>query len=240
MPVETGHVPDPETLDQFKNSFAYGSRNDLLFKFIKDLSAEEAGEFLQGLLTRVGESADDGDVGRLLDHVYAWQVRAYAPREDAAHGGRWAYEDAPFARLARPVAESRVALLTSSGHFVAGDDPEPFGVKDMSQHEATVRILDFLRSTPQLSVIPSDTPQERLRVRHPGYDIRGAVADPNVSFPLERMREAAREGLIGELAPEAYSFVGAAAQTRIIGESGPEWAARLKQRGVDAAVLVPV
>lgn len=240
MSVEASRAAESETLELFKNSFAYGTRTDLLFKFLKDLSSEEAAEFLQGLLTKVGESAGDGDVARLLDHVYAWQVRAYAPREDGVHGGTWAYEDAPFAPLARPLSDARVALFTSSGHFVAGDDPEPFGVKNMSQEASIARIVDFIRSKPQLSLIPSDTPDERLRVRHPGYDIRGALADPNVAFPLERMRELARERVIGELAAEAYSFMGATAQSRIVRESGPEWAARLRQRGVDAAVLVPV
>ena len=110
----------------------------------------------------------------------------------------------------------------------------------MTQDEATRRIGEFIRSKPQLSVIPSETPIEHLRVRHGGYDIRGASADANVAFPLERMRECEREGLIGTLAPDAYSFVGAAAQTLIIKESGPEWTERLKQRGVEAAVLVPV
>lgn len=231
---------ESETLEQFKQSFAYGSRTDLLFKFIKDLSSEEAADFLQGLLSRMGEAADDADVAPLIDHVYAWQVRAYAPRDGTAHGGAWVYESGPFTPLAKPVSDTRVALVTSSGHFVAGEDPEPFGVKDMTQEESIPRVVDFLRSKPQLSVIPADTPVERLRVRHPGYDIRGALADPNVAFPLERMREFAREGVIGELAAEAYSFVGAAAQDRVTGESGPEWAALLKERGVEAAVLVPV
>jgi hypothetical protein len=145
----------------------------------------------------MGEAADDGDVARLIDHVYAWQVRAYEPRDGAAHGGAWVYESGPFTPLGKTVADARVALVTSSGHFVAGGDPEPFGVKNMTQEESISRILDFLRSKPQLSVIPADTPIEHLRVRHPGYDIRGALADPNVAFPLERMRELARERVIG-------------------------------------------
>lgn len=240
MSDEERRVAESETFEQFKNSFAYGTRTDLLFKFLKDLSSEAAAEFLAGLLTKVGESADDGDVARLIDHVYAWQVRAYAPHAEAAHKSAWVYESGPFTPLGKPVSDARVALVTSSGHFVAGDDPEPFGVKHMSQDESIPRILDFLRSKPALSVIPADTPNQDLRVRHPGYDIRGALADPNVAFPLERMREFVRERVVGELAAEAYSFVGAAAQGRIVSESGPEWAALLKTRGVEAAVLVPV
>jgi hypothetical protein len=229
-----------ETFEHFRKSFAYGSRTDLAFKFLKELGDEAAADFLQALLSVVGQASDDGDVGPLIDHVNAWQARAYAPRDGTAHGGTWVYDDGPFTPLGKSISDARVALFTSSGHSVEGQDPEPFGVKHMTQEEAIPRILEFLRSQPQLSVIPADTPNDRLRVRHPGYDIRGAQADPNVSFPLERLRELARERAVGELAAEAYSFVGAAAQARIIAESGPQWATLLKAHGVEAVVLVPV
>lgn len=231
---------EPESFEQFKESFSYGSRTDLLFKFIKKLPADDAARFIQLLFRQTGESADDGDLGRILDLIFEWQVRAYAPGTESGPGHSWAYDSGPFAVLPKPVSRARVALFTSSGHFLTGNDPEPFGVTDMTQDEATRRIDDFVRAKPQLSVIPSDTPNERLRVRHGGYDIRGALVDPNVTFPLERLRELAAAGVIGELASEAYSFVGAAAQKRIVGESGPEWAALLRERGVDAVVLVPV
>jgi D-proline reductase (dithiol) PrdB len=110
----------------------------------------------------------------------------------------------------------------------------------MTQHEAMARVDAFLKAEPTLSVIPVDTPTEKLRVRHGGYDIRGAVADPNVAFPLERMRELAREERIGELAANAYSFVGACAQTPLLKHTGPEWVKLLQSQAVDAVVMVPV
>lgn len=229
-----------ESFDAFKNSFSYGARTDLLFKFIKALPAGEAGCFIQALFRAVGDSADDGDLGRVIDLVYEWQVRGYAPRDAPAKPPAWTYDSGPFARLSKPVSRARVALVASSGHFVDGDDPRSLGVAGMSQEEAVRRIDEFLKARPALSAIPLGTPNDRLRVRHPGYDIRAALADPNVTFPLERMRQLAREGAIGELADDAYSFVGAAAQTPIVRECGPEWAERLKTRGVEAALLVPV
>jgi D-proline reductase (dithiol) PrdB len=96
-----------------------------------------------------------------------------------------------------------------------------------------------LREAPQLSSIPIATPSSNLRVRHGGYDIRAAARDPNVVLPLDRLRDLAAEGVIGELAPRAYSFVGAAAQTPLRRESAPGWAAMLRGEGVDAVVLVP-
>ena len=224
-----------ETFAQFKDSFSYGSRTDLAFKFLKRLSPEDAAEFFQVLLQKLGETVDDGDADRLVQHAYAWQVRAYAAAER-----HFVYDDRPFTPLRTPLEQARVVLFTSSGHFVAGDDPRPFGVADMTQEEAIARIDDFLRATPHLSVIPAGTPSSHLRVRHGGYDIRAAEKDPNVVFPLERVRELAAAGVIGELAPQAYSFVGAAAQTRLKRETAPEWAATLRAQGVDAVLLVPV
>lgn len=223
-----------ETFAEFKRSFLYGSRADLNFKFLKDLSDADAAQFFQDLLHKLADTLDDSDLTRVADHVFTWQAKAYTGASS------WRYPDSPFTPLRKPLAKSRVALFTSSGHFVAGDDPEPFGVKEMTQVDAMARIDDFLREEPVLSVIPRDTPLEQLRVRHGGYDIRSAQADPNVSFPLALMRAFAQEGRIGELAANAYSFVGACAQTPLIKRTGPKWVERLQAEAIEAAVLVPV
>ena len=223
-----------ESFEEFRSSLAYGSRTDLNFKFLAGLSDEDAASFLQELLWKLGDVFDDGQLGRLVQHVYEWQVRAYSGE------GEWAYADGPFTPLRKPLSESRLVLLTSSGHFVEGDDPEPFGVKDMTQEEAVGRILEFIQSKPRLSSIVVGTPKEKLRVRHPGYDIRGAQADPNVVFPHEILLELEREGHIGELFREAYSFVGACSQKRLLKESGSEWVGMLQEQQIDAALLVPV
>ncbi len=224
----------PESFDEFKCSFAYGSRTDLNFKFLAGLPDQEAGEFFQGLLWKLGDAFDDGQFTRLIDHVYEWQVQANAGE------GKWTYAEGPFAPLRKPLSESRLALMASSGHFVEGDDPEPFGVKNMTQEEAANSILKFIRSEPRLSRIPIDTPKENLRVRHGGYDVRGALADPNVVFPSEILLDLEREGRIGELAREAYSFVGACAQRRLLKKTGPEWVKIFQQKQIDVALLVPV
>ena len=223
-----------ESFEDFKNSFAYGTRTDLNFKFLKALPEEEAAEFFQKLLWKLGDSFDDGNFERIVEHVYQWQIRAYAPK------GAWSYDTSLFTPLKKPISESRLALITSTGHFIEGDDPEPFGIKNMTQEEATAKIDDFLKAEPVLSSIPVDTPKENLKVRHGGYDIRGVQRDPNVAFPIDRLQEFAKEGIIGELAPSAYSFVGATAQTPLIKQVGPQWVKLLKAQQVDIALLVPV
>ena len=228
---------ESETLRGFADSFAYGSRTDLAFKFLENLSEEEVAGFFQALLKKLGETMDDADATRLIDLAYDWQVRGYRPLSDGAD--RWSYPEGPFTAPAQSVAVGRLALVTASGHFVVGDDPRPFGVDGMTQEEATRRIDDFLREAPQLSVIPKETPGAALLVRHGGYDVRAARSDPGVVFPLDVLRELERQGRIGVLAPEAYSFVGATSQLRLLRHSAPAWVDRIQQSKVDFALLVP-
>ncbi len=229
----TGDKPT-ETLEDFKDSFFYGSRSDLNFKFLSDLEEAEAGQFFKDLLWKLGDASNDGLLDPVLDHIFDWQIKAYTGKP------RWTYEDKPFTPLGKPVSKTRVGLLTSSGHFVDGDDPNPFGVENMTQKEAEERIMEFIKNPPQLSIIPIDTPKEKLRVRHGGYDTRSAKIDPNCVLPIDRMKELAASGQIGEFHPKAYSFVGATAQTPINKKVGPAWAEMLKAESVEAVVLVPV
>lgn len=223
-----------ESLQEFKDSFFYGSRSDINFKFLSNLEDAEAGQFFKDLLWKLGDASNDGQFDPVLEHIFEWQVKAYTGKP------RWTYEDNPFTPLGKPVSQTKIGLFTSSGHFVEGDDPKPFGVENMSQKEAEERIAEFIKSPPTLSTIPIDTPKEKLRVRHGGYDIRAAKLNPNCVLPIDRMKELAASGQIGEFHPKAYSFVGATAQTPLTKEIAPAWAEMLKAERVEAVVLVPV
>ena len=224
----------PETLEVFKDSFSYGARTDMNFKFLKSLSDEDAGIFFRELLRKLGDASNDGKFEPVIEHIYHWQVKAYTGKPS------WEYEDAPFTRMSKPLSQAKIGLLTTSGHFVEGDDPKPFGVKDMRQDEAMTRISQFLKEEPVLSKIPFDTPRDKLRVRHGGYDIRAAQIDFNTVLPLDRMGEFEREGKIGKTLENAYSFVGASAQNALIKKSAPKWIELLKDQGVEGMILVPV
>ena len=231
-------MPKPaksELFEEFKNSFSYGSRTDLNFKFLAKLSDVQAAKFLQELLQKLGDAFDDGNFRRLIQHTYDWQRMAYAGSEI-----KFTYHDGSFTLLSKPVSESRLLLLTSSGHFVEGDDPKPLWALNMTQEEATARVEEFLKEAPQLSSIPIETTKERLCVRHGGYDISGAQADPNVVFPVESLCELMQEGAIGEIAAQAYSFVGACSQKRLLNRTAPQWVEIFKQQHIDAVLLVPV
>lgn len=230
----------PQTADELRRSFFYGARSNLNVKFLKDLDDAEFGDFLEELFAAASATADDGDADRVTDVLYRWQVQAYSGHLGDPADFPHRHDDTPIATLSKPLSECRLALLTSSGHFVDGDDPEPLGVVGMTQAEAEARIGEFLREAPTLSAIPVGTPAEELCVRHGGYPVDSVAQDHQVALPLGHLAELADEGVIGELAPTAYSFVGAAAQARIRKSVGPAWAEQLADERVDAVLLVPV
>ncbi len=227
----------PESLEQFRHSFSYGIRNDLNFKFLKGLSDDDAADFLQQLLDRLGDSYDTGDISPLIEAAYEAQIRGYFV--DPGLAMPYDAETGPFTPMTTPVDKATVGLLTTSGHFVGGDDPKPLGHENMTQAEAVDRIDDFLKDTPTLSSIPADTPSASLRVRHGGYDVDSSVLDPNVSFPMDRLAEAQTRGRIGGISATNWSFPGATAQGRLRKEL-PMWLDRIHEEHVDAIVLVPV
>lgn len=231
-------IAHPESFDDFKNSFFYGSRSDLNLKFMAELDTADATMFVQQMLTGVVALIDGEGPSSLVDRFIEWQRTAYAAHAESS--SRFSYPDGPFARPKKPLRESRVALVTSSGHFVDGDDPKPFGVASMSQAEAETRIGEFLRAEPTLSVIPSTTPSEQMRVRHGGYPVAAAIQDHQVAFPLGHLNDLASEGIIAECSPNAYSFVGATSQLRLRDHLAAEWAQLLHDDEVDLVLLVPV
>lgn len=226
-----------ESLEDFAGSLSYGKRSDLSFKFLTRLDARAVGDALAEILIEVGGVYDTGDPADLIDAAIRLQADGYRSRP---LNQRYHHDDGPFVVPSRPVAESRVALFTSSGHFVDGDDPNPLGVESMTQGEAEERISDFLRAEPSLSEIPVSTSAASLRVRHGGYDVRGALADHNVAFPIDRLRELEATGVIGTLHESAYSFVGACSQMRLSTQTAPKWAERIASAGIDVVLLVPV
>lgn len=225
-----------ETFEEFRQSLNYGSRTDLLFKVLggRNLSDSDVEEFFRGLLERLGDAFDTGDYEAVRGYCFEWQVKGYAPREGTAP--QFQYDAAPWTPLAKPLSQVRLALISTGGMFVEGHDP--LGPNGPTQQESVLRIQDFLRGDPALATIPRNTPAQLLCVRHPGYDIRGVLRDHNVMFPLDHLAALEAEGVIGELAEETYSFIGATSQIRLLKQHAPNWAEHLKERGVNAALLV--
>lgn len=73
------------------------------------------------------------------------------------------------------------------------------------------------------------------------FDRVGVAADLNVAFPLDRLVEMEREGVIGAVAPRHLSFTGPILELSTLRlDTGPAAAARLRDDGVDVVLLTPV
>ena len=145
-----------------------------------------------------------------------------------------------WAPLAKPVSACRVALI-STGGFHRPEDP-PFETSPFSP-EIADRHCDRLaqKYDPTFRAIPRDYPPPNLRISHTHYDHSRAQEDINCVFPLDRIREFAEDGIIGEVAPTHYSFMGFMPDfRRLIEETAPAVARALREDGVDAVLLVPV
>jgi len=132
-------------------------------------------------------------------------------------------DTAPFTPLTRPLSASRLAIVTTAGLHRRGDPA--FG-----PGEQTYR------------VIPADTPAVDILQSHTslGFDRVPIMRDLNVTFPVDRLRELVARGELGGAAPQHYSFMGAQRELRRNQEeTGPEVGRRLRDEGVDAALITP-
>ena len=65
------------TMEAFKNSFFYGSRSDLNFKFLSMISEEKAGAFIQELFKTIIKSYDTGKFKDIFECVINAQAESY-------------------------------------------------------------------------------------------------------------------------------------------------------------------
>ena len=139
------------------------------------------------------------------------------------YGGQ-RYQTSPNTPLRLPLSECSVALITTAGFFLDGQNP--FEKGDCSYRE-----------------IPNSIPTQALINGHKSaaYDERGIEIDANLAFPLDRFRELETEGKIGSLNDRHFSFMGSITKPKpLIRQTAPEVAKLLKSDEVDVAFLTPV
>jgi len=139
---------------------------------------------------------------------------------------KWSeFDSSPWCPFERPLAETRVALVSSAGIFRHDQEPfDPWAVNDLSFRQ-----------------IPVDTQRDQLNLHHNYFDHRDAVMDLNCVFPVERLKELEAAGTIGALVPEAISLgMGRLyKRTALQKETTPKIAEVLQGHGTDAVLLVP-
>ena len=137
----------------------------------------------------------------------------------------------PWTPLAKPLNESRFALVTTAGIFVKGAEP-PFDA-DREKREP-------MWGDPTFRRIPREVRQEQIGASHLHINNRDLLEDVNIVLPLQRFLELESEGVIGSLAPTSYSFMGYQMNNSEWRERyAPEVAGLMKDEAVDAVLLTP-
>jgi len=141
----------------------------------------------------------------------------------------WAhYADVPFQPLAKPLARSRVALITTAAPF----KPDAGDQGPGAPYNAKAKFY---------AVYSGDSARDHdLRIAHVAIDRKHTTAeDSGTWFPLPELRRRAAEGRIGSVAPRFHGAPTNRSQRATIEQDCAEILARCKADEVDAAILVP-
>jgi len=160
----------------------------------------------------VGDLAEFSPAVRLFLKAYPWRR----------------IDPVPWSPLRKPLAVCRLALVSSAGFVLPGQEP----------FDAKIRGGDV-----SFRDIPSDADAASLVDTHRSrsFDHQGIRSDPNLALPLDRARELLAAGRIGSLNRRHLSFMGSiTAPGRLVRDSAPRAARALSEDGVDVALLIPV
>ena len=142
---------------------------------------------------------------------------------------RWRRIDpVPWTPLKKPLSECRVALVSSAGFVLPGQ--EPF---DGERRGGDPSFRDIPGGVEAVALVDTHRSQS--------FDHSGMRRDPNLAFPIDRLRELTESGRIGQVNRRHLSFMGSLTATgAFVRDTAPAAAKLLAGDGVDAALLVPV
>ncbi len=136
---------------------------------------------------------------------------------------QWAYFDSvPFAQLPGPLAQARVALITTASPY---REPSP----------------DELRPPKEVWSGPTAEPPDRLYTEDLAWDKDSTHTDDTESFlPIRRLQEWAEEGRVGGLTARFHGVPTEYSQRRTIERDAPEILQRCRDDGAHVALLIPL
>ncbi|HVC54563.1 MAG TPA: glycine/sarcosine/betaine reductase selenoprotein B family protein [Stellaceae bacterium] len=143
---------------------------------------------------------------------------------------RWAhYAEVPFAPLQKPLAASRIGLITTAAPYQPGHGDQGPG----AAYNSAVKFYE---------VYSGDSAQDHdLRISHIAYDRDHTTAeDPNTWFPLPALRQLAAAGKIGAVAPRFHGAPTNRSHRTTLERDCLELLKRVRQDAVDAVVLAAV
>lgn len=137
---------------------------------------------------------------------------------------RWFEADSPppWTALTKPLAQSRLGLLSTSGAYALG------------------QIAYHYKDDVSIRALPSTTAEADLRFSHITENyLVDARRDPNCILPLAPLRALRQQGVIGELADSVFSCMGGVySQRRVREEMAPALLEAFRAQQVDCALLV--
>ncbi len=161
---------------------------------------------------------------RYIDRTRRWyELLGYEPY-------RWpAYDEVPFAALRKPLAESRVALITTAAPY----QPDRGDQGPGAAYNGAAKFFEVYSA-------PMDEAAD-VRISHIGYDRNHTTAeDPNTWFPQQALWAARDGGRIGSLTASFFGVPTVRRQRTTIEEHAPQIADRAVAEGAEVALLVPV
>jgi D-proline reductase (dithiol) PrdB len=159
---------------------------------------------------------------------YLQRIRDYYAGLGYGAPYQWAhYAEVPFHRLAKPLAEARVTIITTAAPYQPGKGDQGPG----APYNAAAKFY---------AVYSGDTGRDHdLRISHVAIDRKHTTAeDPGTYFPLPELRRAAERGRIAEVAPRFFGLPTNRSHRTTLEVDCPEVLAGCKADGVDAALLV--
>jgi len=163
------------------------------------------------------------DPFRFIDFATRNVIRAWMRREQVG--------EIPWTAPKKPLSELRVAIVSTAGVVEKRD--RPFDIEGEKRNpwwgDPSYRIIDI------------DCQTRDVDVQHTHINTRFPEQDFNCVFPLDRLKQAAAQGLIGDVAPRHYSIMGYQLDTtELMRDSAPRIADHLRSDEVDLALLIPV
>jgi hypothetical protein len=160
---------------------------------------------------------------------YRQRVRDYYVGLGYGAPYEWAhYARVPFHRLAKPLAQAHVTIVTTAAPY----QPDKGDQGPGAPLNAAAKFF---------AVYSGDTARDHdLRISHIAIDRQHTTAeDPGTYFPLPALRQAASRGRIGSVALRFHGLPTNRSHRTTLEVDCPEVVARCKADGVDAALLVP-
>ncbi|MEM7189744.1 MAG: glycine/sarcosine/betaine reductase selenoprotein B family protein [Pseudomonadota bacterium] len=136
------------------------------------------------------------------------------------------YADVPFQPLVKPLAESRVALITTAAPF----DPERGDQGPWSAYNSAAKFYRVYSMPTQ--------PEPDLRISHVGIDRKHTSQEDMRSWlPLRQLLAAEADGRIGALVPHVFGAPTNRSHRVTLDQDAPEILDLLREAGADVAVI---